>query len=263
MKRPVSFKKHLKLWSVTLLSLVIVMSFSSVSSAQWHYGIGTGIFGLNIDGDIGLGSSLGPIIADVDLDASDTRDLMESAFGFGGYATDGAWMIMYSLGKLELEDTSKTALPGGGSAKMRANLEVTSAELTVGYAAYESPALKLFLDGGLRYTKHDYNFRLSGDFYQNTDIDNDWTDFVIGATLQVPIVKNWSWNTRANAAFGGSEGTYLFNTGVAWRFTKSWSTTLYGKYTAVEYENGSKGDSDWYSYDADEFGLGIAFAYNW
>ena len=58
MKRPVSLKKYLRVWSITILSLMMVMSFSSVSYSQWHYGIGTGFFGLNIDGDVGLNTSL-------------------------------------------------------------------------------------------------------------------------------------------------------------------------------------------------------------
>ena len=242
---------------------MVVMSFSSVSNAQWNYGIGTGMFGLNIDGDIGFNTTAGDINGEIDLDASDTSDLMESAIGLGGYATDGTWMIMYSYGALELEGSSTNNVPGIGSVTLRSNLEVTGAELTVGYPVYKSSAVKLLVDAGLRYTEHDYQFHATGAVTQTRDISNDWTDFLIGATAIVPIVQDWNWNTRANAGFGGSEGTYFFKTGVTWMFTQGWSTTLYGKYMAVEFEEGNRGNADWYLYDADEFGLGLSFAYNW
>ena len=70
------------------------------------------------------------------------------------------------------------------------------------------------------------------------------------------------WNNRITAGFGGSEGTYMGQTGITWIFYKGWSSTLYGNYTAVEFENGDEGDSDWYLYDIDEFGIGLGFLYN-
>ena len=81
-------------------------------------------------------------------------------------------------------------------------------------------------------------------------------------TLAVPLAEKWVWNNRVDAGFGGSEGTYSANTGVTWRFYKGWASTLYSKYTAIEFENGNRGDADWYLYDVDEFGVGLAVLYN-
>jgi hypothetical protein len=137
--------------------------------------------------------------------------------------------------------------------------------VTVGYPVYNE-GVRLLIDAGVRYTEHDYNSNLiftgstSGTTTKN--ISEDWTDFLIGATLNVPIVTDWSWNTRANAGFGGSEGTYLGQTGVSWRFLENWSSSLYAKYAAVEYEGGTRGNDNWYLYDADEFGLGLNVLYN-
>ena len=51
--------------------------------------------------------------------------------------------------------------------------------------------------------------------------------------------------------------------GAEWLYKKSWSTNLTAKYQAIEFENGSEGDSDWYLYDADESGVSIGFLYHW
>jgi len=138
-----------KVLSLTLLSLLMAISFTSVSYADWSFGIGTGLFGLNVDGEIGFHTNLaGSTKLDIDLDAEDTSDLMESAFGLGGYATDGTWMIKYSIGELELEGKKSTSLPAiNSTANTKVNFEVTAAEVTVGYPVYQTPSVIVTVDG--------------------------------------------------------------------------------------------------------------------
>ena len=86
---------------------------------------------------------------------------------------------------------------------------------------------------------------------------------LIGLSADVPFAEKWIWNIKGDVGFGESEGTYLASTGLTWRFYGGWSATLFGKYVAVEFENDSKGDSDWYLYDVDESTLGLTILYNW
>jgi hypothetical protein len=65
-----------------------------------------------------------------------------------------------------------------------------------------------------------------------------------------------------NVGFGGSNGTYHVNTGLAWKFAQSWPATLYGDYIKHDYENSSPGSSSWYLYDAAEYGLGVNIMYH-
>jgi hypothetical protein len=39
--------------------------------------------------------------------------------------------------------------------------------------------------------------------------------------------------------------------------------TLYGKHTAIEYENDSKADAVWDLYDVDEYAAGLIVLFNW
>ena len=73
--------------------------------------------------------------------------------------------------------------------------------------------------------------------------------------------EKWSWTNRFDAGFGGSEGTYLFNSGINWHFAKHWQATFYTRYTSVDFEDGS--GSDRYLYDVDEFGGGDAITFLW
>jgi hypothetical protein len=251
---------------IVLISVFLIVSFSSAAHAEWNYGIGTGITRMNAKGDQGINVTLlglGPVEFDVDLDPEDFDDLMKSAFGIGGYFTDKKWMIQYSFVNLELEDeASRTIGPTTASAKI--GFDITGGELTVGYPIHRSPALDFGALVGARYTKHELSSELRvGAQQRKRSIDNDWTDGLVGLTFGVPFAEKWIWNTRLDAGFGGSDGTYTGKTGVTWRFAKSWTASLDAQYQAIDYENGNKGDTDWYLYDVDEFGWGIKFLYHW
>lgn len=244
-----------------LIVLILLLTAPVTSAfAEWHFGIGTGPQLLKVDGDMGFNTNIaGPVKFSVKLEPDDVADLTNTAFGFGGYATDGSWLIEYSLGKLELEGDSTE-----GPVSARIDFDVTGGELLVGYPVYRQPSLKLSLLGGVRFTKHEISSHITDGAAQlNRNMDNDWTDAVVGVALGVPLFKDWNWSTRVDAGFGGSEGTYTAKTGVTWNFHEHWSTTLAAKYQAIEFENGSRGDTDWYLYDVDETTLGLAILFNW
>jgi len=248
---------------LVILGIAIMASgcFTAAAHAEWHFGIGTGLAFNNIDGDIGWDIfGLGAQKVSFKLDPSDFNDYTDTAIGFGGYATDGTWMVQYSYGKVKLKDS-----PTIGATKIDLQFEMTGAELTVGYPVYKTPSLTLLVDGGLRYTKHEWDNDIinSGVLVASQKFDNDWTDVLLGASLNVPFAETWSWNSRVNGGWGGSDGTYLVSTGVSWRFHKHWSTSLTGQYMSVDYENGSPGDSDWYYYNADESKVSLVILFNW
>jgi hypothetical protein len=257
-----------KQWLGVLCVLGVLVAFGTAAHAKWHFGIGTGLFRLHMEGDQGFHTNTaGPVEFEVDLDPDDVGDLAKSAFGLGGYATDGQWMIQYSLGVLELEDDAKTTLPGGESVSSKINFETKGGEVTLGFPVFANNHVTFGVHGGVRYTEHELENKVTivdgGTTKLSRDINESWTDAVIGLSADVPLAQKWAWNNRVNAGFGGSEGTYMAYTGVSWRFFPRWSATLYGKYMAVEYENGKKGDSDWYFYDVDEYGAGMSILFNW
>jgi hypothetical protein len=252
---------------LAILSIVGVMGFSSMAYAEWNFGIGTGPQRLSIDGDIGMNTALGAVELDVDIDADDMDDMTDNAFGLGGYATDGKWMIQGFVGQLQLEENATTGTSAGGTLTADVDFDITGAELTVGYPIYNMDALMLRAYTGVRYTRHDFDALFTGTAFSGANrrksIDESWTDVLIGLSADVPFAEKWNWNIKADAGFGGSEGTYLASTGVTWRFWRGFSATLFGKYVAVDFENGSKGDADWYHYDVDETTLGLTLMYNW
>ena len=254
---------------ILFVSLMTLIFFTSAAHAEWFFGIGTGLSLMNVDGEQGFNTELvGPVKYDVELNPKDFNDLTKSAFGFGGYATDGTWLIQYSYANLELEDKASEFLPAYNSTStVKINFKISGAELTVGYPVYKTSSLVALVDAGVRYTKHEFDgkLRVSGDVtaQRDRDFDHDWTDAIVGVSINVPFAQKWTWNNRFNAGFGGSEGTYFVSTGLTWQFHKNWSTGIVAKYMAIEYENGSKGDRNWYLYDADESSIGLNVLFNW
>ena len=114
------------------LAFLLILGFGAAANAEWHYGIGTGFSAMTVDGDQGFHTNIaGPVQFEVDLSAEDIVDLMETAFGLGGYATDGTWMVQVSAGFLSLEDTPSYSGPEVDiTSEFR--FDVSSAEVTVG-----------------------------------------------------------------------------------------------------------------------------------
>jgi len=250
---------------VILCVLGVATGYSTVANAEWHFGIGTGLFRLHADGDEGFHTNIaGPVVLDVDLEPDDFSDLAESAFGLGGYATDGTWLIKYSIGVLKLHDDASRTLSGGTTVSADLDYDITAGELLVGYPVFSGDSFTLRAEGGVRYINHDIDLDVAVNSTPlSRSIDEDWTDALVGLSLAVPFAEEWSWDSHVNYGFGGSEGTFGAQTGISWRFFTHWSATLYGKYTAIDFENGSRGDTDWYLYDVDEYGAGLSVLFNW
>ncbi len=249
---------------VKAIFVLFITTFAVQSFAQdeWSHGIGTGMFFLNLDGTQGFDTISGPVEVDLDLGTSDTRDLIETAFGFGGFAKKGKWTIQYSLAYMKFADDASGEI-GAVPVSLDVTFESSGAEV-VGIYQFATVGRRDLWGalGGIRYTKHEYDDTLTiGPSTFKNSFDHDWTDILVGLTHTHIFSKKWLWNTRVDAGFGGSEGTYFLNTGATWIISESWMASFFGKYTAADFENGSKGDADWYRYDVDEFGLGATVLY--
>lgn len=248
---------------LSIIWIVILCMISTSAYAEWHFGIGTGPARLSIDGDMGLNIPIagGPVKFKVKADPDDIADVVDSAFGLGGYAANGRWLFQASYGKMDLEDKIDI-----GESRLELGFDITSAEFMTSYTIFHNDVFDLNLIGGLRYTEHelssDFRFR-EAETHHKRKLDNDWTDVVIGTSAVVPFTQTLSWKTSFDYGFGGSEGTFTANTGLTWRFFRGFSATLFYKYAAVDFEDGSRGDADWYLYDIDETSLGLTILYNW
>jgi hypothetical protein len=263
-------RQYLASTLIIAAGLTLIPSSTVMAQDDWHFGLGTGFFGLNIKGDTGFTTAIGPVDLDTDLNTSEVSDLLDSAAGLGGYAAKGKWVLGYSVSQLKLEGTVAGTGPLGNPASALASFEFMGAEFTAArrFALKGKHAFSVL--GGVRHSKHEYNFGLAIDNNPpnppatfNRDIDQDWTDVLVGLTHGTRLSDKWTWGNRIDAGFGGSEGTYFLKTSFGWEFANHWALHLYAQDTSIEYENDNRGDPDWYLYDADEFGAGVNVLYTW
>ena len=238
-------------------------AFAADSQDEWKFGIGTGISVLDVKGPLGFNSLLvGPVQVSMNLTPNDINNAAKSAFGFGGFAAKDKWKILYSLKYLELQGDVNGVTPGGVPISGRSNFKVSGGDVDGVYEFARSERAAWGALGGLRYTKHKFSNSLTiGASTRANDFSHSWTDVVIGLTNSFYFSKEWAWNTRVDAGFGGSNGTYHGNTGVSWKFAESWTTGATIDYIANNFETGTKGNSDWYLYKGREASAGINIMY--
>ncbi|MBV1929779.1 MAG: DUF481 domain-containing protein [Gammaproteobacteria bacterium] len=232
---------------------------------EWSFGVGSGVYGLNIDGDVGLTTLAGPVTSSIDVDFDDILDLSETAIAVAGFANKGRWTIDYAFAVLELSGNNSGSVLGTGVPfRVDVTFKATTAATGVAYQLMHTNSHQLQALAGIRYTEHDLDMDvLVGPVAVGRDTKEDWLDGYIGLSYQMKIASDWSWKTKVDIGAGGSDLSTTINTALAWNFSESWVTSLYGNYYSVDYENGNEGDSDWYEYDADEFGVGLSITYLW
>ena len=266
----IKFRTSIK---ITLLTLFIVglIDVPKVNADELYWGIGTGLVRQNAEGDQGLNiNQFGPLVAAIDLEPDDFDDIIESAFGFGGYVTNGQWLVKYKLGKVKMGGDAKGTIPDGPAVAGDLFFDMTFGEATYGYTVWRSQKGMFSLTpfAGIKYLKHELGVEVDvndGNTTTNVTIvsvENSWTDFVIGTAFNVTFSPKLSSNTSVSAAFGGSEGIYSFNTGLSWRIWEIFSIGPTFSYSAIEVKNGKSGDTDFYIYDANEFGFGLSFLFH-
>jgi hypothetical protein len=224
----------------------------------WTFGIGTGLSSFSLDGDLGFATSEGGVIGGIDLDNSDTRDLVDSGFGLVGVAINGPWTILASMGTVKLED---------GDRFVDAQWQRAKAELLVGYRFVEVGTSQFGVLGGVRNIAHEWDINLRDPDLSAasvSDIDEDWTDLVVGATHTMPIADRWLWNNRVDIGFGDTEQAFYAATSVQWVPVPHWSFNANITYTKLELGDASDIDKDdFYYYDVEEPSFGIGFLYLW
>jgi len=82
------------------------------------------------------------------------------------------------------------------------------AELLVGYRFVEAGTSQFGVLGGARHIAHEWGINLRNPDLRAVsvpDVDEDWTDLVVGATHTMPIAERWLWSNRVDMRIGDPE----------------------------------------------------------
>jgi hypothetical protein len=261
--------------SLSLVIGIACASLASIASADntgWHYGIGTGFSSFSVNGDVGVPVTVkgnvpvgavppAGIVADVDLNNKETSDLTDSAAGLAAFAANEDWTVMASFSTLSLKDQDN---------RFDAEWDKTQAEFIVAYNFARVSCNTFAVQLGARYVEHDWSADVGripvtgGTVRMSSDVDDNWTDVVVGLMHTRPLAKGWVWRNMANYGFGGSEGTVFAQTSVIWKPLEHWAFNLNARYLSTEYgDKGDLGDNDFYYYNADEPAVGLGVNFVW
>lgn len=248
---------------ITLVSLVLLVVAAQGAQAgdKWKFGIGTGLGGAKIEGDVGLETMAGPGVFDVDLDNGDLEDLTESAFGFSGFAAKDKWSILYSYGFLELEGDGSGSLEGTPT-RVELNFEMTNVILAGAYEFASRERSAWGVRFGVDYNKHEWdNAVIVGATETSNEPDFDWINGLVGLTYDFAMSETVSWATDLQGVFGADETSGRVGTGINWHVAKSWLLNFGVSYASIDVEQDDPGDPDFYIFDVDAVEAGIGFTY--
>jgi opacity protein-like surface antigen len=264
--------KHV-LKKLGLFTLILtVMSGSTLVNAtaddEWNYFIGGYFPATTIDATATAGTSLGDQTLDIDASFSDLFDNMD--YGLMGVfiAQKGKLSINVDLVFIGLDINESLPVPPPiGPASANVDLEIQEHELYLGYKAFaQVPALEVI--AGARYIDQDIKVNLTtagpGPLSSSQLATGDsWVDPFIGLRYLGPISNNWSWILRGDiGGFGvGSEFSWRVDAGVRYAFAEKWEAAIGYKVLDIDYETGTSGSLDRYTWDGSESGITFGVGY--
>ena len=137
------------------------------------------------------------------------------------------------------------------------------------FATYRVPTGKGYIDyfGGVRWWHNAFDLTLTANLptprTKSWSRDIDWYDPIIGAVWVTPINKNWSFRLRGDVGgFGiASNFTSAIEIGALYDIDEKWQVDLRFKSLWVDYEEGTEGRQDRFTYDTASFGPIIGITY--
>lgn len=254
----------------TVLAAVAIAALlpMNAQAKDWSHSVGTGFQFLFFEGDVGFDTAFGPIEVEVDLDPSDIMDYLDSALGINGMSTNGDWTINYGFGYMKLSEGQSGAIEPPADDPIPVALDmaytVMSLDFSVSRNFYRSENAALNFMVGARWTDQDVEIdTVVGEEVFAGGTDESWVDGYAGFTHSLVLSPKVTWSSRATAGLGGSDFMYTITTGLGWRFANHWVAGLGYKMNSHDYESGSKGDPDWFKYDAVDHGPTLTINYVW
>ena len=249
------------------LVLIIIMVFTSADKVlateenNWRFVIEPYLLAASIEGDTSVGRATG---LNVDVSFSDILEALEAAFMVRAEAYhESGWGILVDYGFIKLGKDASGPLGGVVDAEVRQGVLETfiARQFVLQQGHWE-------IYTGIRWWDNDIDVTIDPAIRPgsiNLSVKEGWVDPVVGAQLGMPLSESFSLVLRGDVGgFGiSSDFTALVAAGIHYRFTKMISLDVRYKALWVDYENGTKGTPDYFSYKTVTHGpiLGVIFEF--
>lgn len=249
------------------LSLPLILSSALVKAEnndEWTYIAGGYLTANALDADTTIGTPMGDSSVAIDVNFDDLLDNLD--YGASGIfrAQKGKLSINVDMLFIGLSDDLSMPLPEG-SIEIDMDVDIREHELFVGYKAFEKFA-DLEILAGLRYVDQDITIKptIAG---QGTTVNvgDNWVDPFIGLRYLGAIGdnSNFNWILRGDiGGFGvGSDFAWRVDAGVSYDISEKWRAALFYKILDIDYETGTSGELNYYTWDGSESGITAGIAY--
>jgi opacity protein-like surface antigen len=232
-------------------------------SGEWQNEITPYIWASGMSGKTVIGTPLGPVEADVDLNFGDILSNLDMGAMVSYKGGRDGWVVLGDLIYMNLGATD-TSSNGGVSVKATANMEQTMFEADVGYHITDAIALI----AGARYTDIDARIRtvrtgpgVGSD--RSADTSQSWVDPVIGLLGQWPLTEHLEWDLRADiGGFDvGSKLAWQAMASLRWKVRPNMDVVGSYRYLEVDYENDDPIGLTEYKMVNSGFGIGVTFRF--
>jgi hypothetical protein len=241
---------------------------SGRSAEEWEFMLSIYLWMANLEGS----NTIGAITVPIGVDFSTIWDNLDGAFASHFEFRKGAWggfvdFSYFAVGKdditISIERPQPTQLPEDLLPTIEFDFSNWIFEAMATYRfGSERNAFDVF--GGLRYNRLAQNVAIGGQFNElSGGYDVNWTDPVFGGRYLGRVHDRvWIIARGDVGGFGaGSELTWNFQGGVTIDVHRRIGLNVLYKYMDIDYEEGTRGNRDYFEYEATTQGalLGISF----
>ena len=219
------------------LCLALVGS-AGAQSGDWQNAITPYIWGSGMSGTVAVGTPLGVVESDVDLNFGEILDNLD----FGGMVSyegkNDKWVVLGDLIFMNLGADVDSA-SGQVTVRNSADLEQSMLEADVGYRLTENMALFV----GARYTDIDGEIGFAttgpgGGTTRSAGLSETWIDPVVGLLGEWPLSEHWAWDLRADiGGFGvGSDFAWQAQATLRWKVGTNFDVVASYRYMEVDFD---------------------------
>jgi opacity protein-like surface antigen len=243
-----------------LAGCVALFLAPQLATADWAFELEPYLLASSIEGDTSMGRVTG---LEVDVDMSDILEVLDigAMVHFEAHNSNG-WGVALDYGFMDLG--ADISGPRGGVVDAGLRQGVLEALLVRRIASGDGHIDYL---AGVRWWDNDIDVEIDPAVLPGSvaaEIDEDWIDLVIGIRWVNPLNEKWDFTVRADIGGFGLEADFTSSVaaGVHWKMSESMVLDLQYKATWVDYESGSSGQSDSFSYDTVTHGPVVGLIFN-
>lgn len=251
-----------KIFAFTLLALQL----PAANAEPWQFDVTPYFFAAAMDAT----ADVGPVKTDVDMSASDVLEDTQNGFMAMMSARKDRWVVGLDASYFKLGDGQSESVTGPfGRTTVEGEVELTDRQWVyqpmLGYQVLDQ-GMQAHVYGGARYTRLRANLNVVIDTSiaafpggeRSAKAEKEWTDFVVGGHLSLPLAERWSIESMADVGKGDdSDISYHFLVAAKWQFHPMMAASAGYRLLHQEYED------DTFAWDVTCSGLimGVGFSF--